>query len=209
MKLYYGAGACSFAPHMALFELGMDHKAIKVDLATKKTEDGGDYLKINEKGYVPTLEYADGKIMTEASVILQYLADQKPESGLMPKSGTMERYEVQAMLNYIATEVHKSYGAVFASARLYKNPQTIADVKEAAMGMIAKRLTPLAERLSSREYLFGAKPTVADIYLYTILRWSGHVGFDLSKYAPLEAFVKRMTERPSAQAAIKAEGLPG
>ena len=56
MTLYYATGACSLSPHIVLCELGLPHQTMKVSTKTKKMDDGGDYLQINPKGYVPTLE---------------------------------------------------------------------------------------------------------------------------------------------------------
>src|SRR3954469_7021516 len=113
MKLYYTPGACSLSPHIVLREAGLPVELKKVDLASKKIEDGGDYLQINPKGYVPALELPNGEILTEGPVIIQYIADQKPESGLAPKAGTLERYRLLEMLNFITTEIHKSFNPLF------------------------------------------------------------------------------------------------
>src|SRR5437868_4666137 len=100
MKLYYAPGACSLSPHIALREAGLPFDMQKVDLKTKQTADGGDYTKINTNGYVPALQLDDGQVLTEGPAIVQYIADRKPESGLAPQSGTMERYRLQEVLNF-------------------------------------------------------------------------------------------------------------
>lgn len=209
MKLYFAPGACSFAVHATINELGLNCEAIRVDLAKKKTFDDQDFIKINPKGYVPALKLPNGQVMTEVSPILQFLADQKPDTALMPKAGTPERYEMLELLNYLSTEVHKTMGAMFAIGRMVSNQEAVAEFKENNKKLIARRLSLLAERLSSRPYLMGTQVTVADFYLLTLLRWSGMIAFDLSPFEPLKQFVGRMTERPSVQKAIKAEGLPG
>ncbi len=209
MKLYFAPGACSFAVHSTLIELGIQCEVIRVDLAAKKTFDGRDFLNINPKGYVPALELPNGQIMTEVGPILQFLADQKPDTALMPKAGTPERYEMLELLNYLSSEVHKSMGAMFGIGRLITNQETIVEFKENNKKLIGRRLTLLAERLVSRPYLMGSQVTVADFYLLTLLRWSGMISFDLSPFEPLKQFMGRMSERPSVQKAIKAEGLPG
>jgi glutathione S-transferase len=114
MKLYYSPGACSLAPHIAMRELGIDVDLKKVDLKAKQVE-GGDYKQVNGKGYVPAIETPAG-VLTEAPVILQYLADQKPEAGLAPKPGDKERYKLQEMLNFITSELHKGFGNFFNPA---------------------------------------------------------------------------------------------
>lgn len=209
MKLYFAPGACSFAVHATMYELGLNGEVIRVDLANKKTADGRDFLKINPKGYVPALELPNGMMMTEVAPMLQFLADQKPDTALMPKAGTPERYEMLELLNYLSSEVHKSMGAMFGIGRMLTNQESITEFKDNNRKLIARRLTLLAERLSSRPYLMGQQVTVADFYLLTLLRWSGMIAFDLSPFEPLKQFMGRMMERPSVQKAIKAEGLPG
>src|SRR5258708_7816344 len=112
MKLYYAPGACSMAPHIVANEAGHKLDLVKVDIPNKKTEAGDDYWKVNFKGYVPTLQLDNGETLTEVGVICQYLSDQKPESGLAPKAGTMERYRLMEWLNFIAAEIHKQIGAL-------------------------------------------------------------------------------------------------
>src|SRR5205807_7496380 len=107
MKLYYAPGACSMAPHIVAREAGHTFDLERVDIPNKKTADGGDYWKINPKGYVPALMLDDGQVLTEFGVICQYLGDQNPQAGLVPQSGTMERHCLMEALNFPSSEVHK------------------------------------------------------------------------------------------------------
>ena len=115
MKLYYTPGACSLSPHIVLEESGLPFELEKVDLQLKETASGHDFYLVNTKGSVPALELDDGRILTEGAVIVQYLADQVPEAGLIPLPGTMARYRAMEWLNYIATELQKSFTPVFLS----------------------------------------------------------------------------------------------
>ena len=133
MKLYYAPGACSLAPHIVAREAGIDLELEKVDLATKKTESGKDFLTINPNGYVPALEYEPGQVLTEGPVIQQYLADKKPASGLAPANGTIERYRLQEILTFINSEIHKTFGALF-------NPKVLPEVREERLGTLAQAL---------------------------------------------------------------------
>src|SRR5271157_3246904 len=110
MKLYYSPGACSLSPHIVLREAGLPFDLERVDFATKKTEHGADFMAVNPKGYVPTLQLDDGQVLTEGPAIVQYLADKAPSKNLAPAAGTMERYRLQEALNFISTELHKSFG---------------------------------------------------------------------------------------------------
>ena len=200
MKLYYSPGACSLSPHIVLTEAGLPYTAEKVDLKTKKTEKGADFLAINSKGSVPTLELDDGRILTEGAAIVQYVADQKPESGLAPRAGTFERYQLAEILNYIASEVHKGFSPLF-------NPAISPEAKTAALANLHKKFDWLTGRLGSKHYLLGDAFTAADAYLFTVLSWAPRLGIDMSKWPVLTAYVARVGQRPKVQETLKAEGL--
>lgn len=201
MKLYYKPGACSLSPHIVAREAGLDLNLEQVDTKVGLTKSGADFKKINTKGYVPTLVLDDGEVLTEAAVIVQFLADQKPEAGLIPAAGTRERYRSQEWLNYIATELHKGIGALF-------NPKTSDEQKALQREQLQPKLAYVNGRLEGSDYLAGDRFTVPDAYLYTVLGWTDRVGVDLSPYPNLVAYRKRVGERPAVQAARKAEGLP-
>ena len=200
MKLFYMPGACSLAPHIIANEVGIDVELIKVDGKTKTTEAAQDFLATNPNGYVPALVLPDGELMTEASVLVQYLADQKPESGLMPKPGDMARYRVQQWLAFVATELHKAFGPFF-------KPNTPEATKEINREHIAKRLAYVDSKLAGRSYLMGDVFSAADAYLWTILGWAKHVGIDLSSFANIQRYLGTVAARPAVQKALRAEGL--
>ena len=199
MKLYYYPGACSMAPHIVLREAGYTFDLEKVDFANHRTASGEDYSKINPKGYVPTIKLDDGQVLTEASVILQYLADKKPESGLAPKAGTMERYRLMEWLNFVATEIHKTLGALF-------NPKITPEWKENQIALFGRRCDILTRNLGGK-HLMGDKFTVADAYLFTVLNWSNFLNVDMSKWPALKDYMARVAARPAVKEAMKAEGL--
>jgi glutathione S-transferase len=200
MKLYYAPGACSLSPHIVLLEAGLSYTLEKVDLSTKKTSTGIDYLTINTKGSVPTLQLDDGRMLTEGPAIVQYLADLKPESALAPRAGTFERYQLMEILNYITSEVHKGLGALF-------NPKITGDWKAATIENVGKKFDWLTGFLASKTYLMGDTFTVADAYLFTVLSWTGHLGIDLGKWPALTAYRSRIAQRPKVHQALKEEGL--
>jgi len=200
MKLYYTPGACSLSPHIVLLEAGLPFSLEKVDLKTKKTEKGTDFLTINSKGGVPALQLDNGQVLTEGPAVVQYLADLKPETGLAPPPGSFERYRLMELLNYITSELHKSFGALF-------NPGISADWKAATLANLDKKFQWLTIYLGNKTYLLGDAFTVADAYLFTVLSWSSHFGIDLAKYHVLTAYLARVGHRPKVQEALKAEGL--
>lgn len=200
MKLYYSPGACSFSPHVVLHESGLPFGTERVDLKTKKTESGADYDTINPKSYVPALIMNNGELLTEGPAIVQYLADLVPEKKLAPPSGTMERYRLQEWLNYISSEIHKGFGPLF-------NPATPEEMKTATKARLAKRFGFAATALEGRDYLMGDTFTVADAYLFTMLRWTHSSGIDISPWPALGKYIERVAARPAVIATLKAEGL--
>src|ERR1700704_4785981 len=201
MQLYYFAGACSLSPHIVLLEAGLPYTMVKVDSKTKKTESGADYLAINSKGAVPALQLDDGRVLTEGPAIVQYLADLKPESGLAPRAGTFERYQLMEMLNYITSEVHKGFSPLF-------NPKISADWKASALANLEKKFDWLTGFLTGKTFLMGNTFTVADAYLFTVLSWPRHLKIDLARWPVLAAYQSRVAPRPAVQQALKEEGLP-
>ena len=200
MKLYYSPGACSLSPHIVAREAGLPVELKKVDLRAKLVEGSADYLKTNGKGYVPCIELPDGSVLTEGPAIVQYLADQKPDAGLAPKAGTMERYRLQEWLNFITSELHKAMGAFF-------NPGITPEWRKATEDRLALRCEWLAKQLEGKDYLMGKQFTVADAYLFTVLNWAPMVKFDLARWPSLVDYQKRVGARPKVQEALKAEGL--
>lgn len=200
MKLYYKAGACSLSPHIALREAGLAFELEAVDLQTKLTASGADYTRINGKGYIPALVLDNGKVLTEGSAIVQYIADLNPESGLAPANGSDARYELQSWLSFISSELHKPMASMF-------NPAQSEDWKNAAKALLSKRLDWLVTELGEAPFLLGGNFTVADGYLFTVLNWSALVGFSLDPWPTLQTYRSRIGARPKVIEALKAEGL--
>jgi glutathione S-transferase len=200
MKLYYSPGACSLSPHIVARELGINLELKKVNTKDKTMEGGGDFWQVNPKGYVPTLELDNGERLTEGPAIVQYLADQKPDSGLAPKNGTMERYRLQEWLNFLTSEVHKQFSPLF-------RPNTPEDYKTIAKENLGKRFDWLDQQLKGKDYLTGKQFTVADAYLFVLTNWTKPTNIDLSRWPNVQAFQKRVAARPKVREAMQAEGL--
>ena len=198
MKLYYKPGACSLSPHIVLREAGLDFDLVKVDLAKKTLEDGSDFLAVNPKGQVPTLGLSDGGVLTEGPVIVQYIADQVPGSGLIPLAGTIARYRVQEWLNFVSSELHKGFSPLF-------RPTTPDAYKEIARQILAGKFTTLDRHLDGKPYLTGEGFTVADAYAFVVLSWAPRVGIALAGWPNLGAFVERVAARPAVKEALAAE----
>ncbi len=200
MKLYYAPGACSLAVHITLCECALPFEMEKVDLKTKKTESGDDFLEINPKGYVPALIMDDDALLTEVAVITQYLADRVPKLSLAPPPGSLERYRLQEWLNFISSEIHKGMGIFF-------NQNIPAEFKKVLFDKLMLRLNYLEKRIETNLYLMGDTYTIADAYLFTILRWSRLLNIDISSWGGLVQYYERIGSRPNVQAALRAEHL--
>lgn len=198
MKLYYSPGACSLSPHIVAREAGVPLELIRVDTKTHKTADGEDFYKVNPQGYVPTLVLDDGEILTEGPAIVQYLADLKPEAGLMPPG--RDRYRALEWLNFVAAELHKSFTHLF-------NPKTPAEFKEALKEGLVKKFALVDGKLAGRAYLTGETFTVADAYLFVVANWARFHQIDIALWPHLKAFMDRVKARPKVQEAMRAEGL--
>jgi len=200
LKLYFGAGGCSLSPHIALREAGLSFELCAVDFARgKRLEDGRAFAEVSEKGYIPALILDDGQLLTEGCAIVQYIADLAPASGLAPPPGTLERVRLQEWLNFIATELHKTMWPLYMKTA---TPELLAFVRE----RLVQRLAFVAKQLGDKPYLMGEKFTVADGYLFYVLRtWQrSHQG---TLAEPLPAYYQRLVDRPSIKAALNAEGI--
>ncbi len=200
MKLYYSAGACSLAPHIALEESGLAYEAISAPTKTKVLPDGSDYRKVNPLGYVPYLLLDDGTDLRECAIVCQYIADQAPAKKLIPPYGSMARYQLQMWMHFTATEVHKGFSPLF-------NPAMPDAAKQASATRLMERLKWVDGELAGKQFLMGADFSVADAYLFTVTNWAKPMKIDLSGFPNLLAWRERVAARPGVQRAMKAEGL--
>jgi glutathione S-transferase len=195
MKLFYMPGACSLAPHILLRELNLPF-----DLERVSHSDKSNLIKYNSKGHVPTLLLEDGQVLTEAAVILQYLADKKPEANLIPRAGTFDRYRVQEWLNYLSTEVHKSFAPLFGMKEWFDESHL-----DLFRQKIENEMKWLDDQMKGKNYLLGDSLSVADFYCFVLLSWSKHVKVDLSIAPNILGYLERMGNRPTVKAAQEAE----
>ena len=200
MKLFYKPGACSLASHIALREAGKEISLISVDLMKKRLEDGEDFFAINPKGQVPALLLDDNTLITEGVAIMQYVADNAPQSQLLSAVGTLPRYKALEWLNYIATELHKGFTPLF-------RPDTPEEYKPTVRAQLEKKLHYVNDSLSGNGWISGEHFTIADGYLFTVLRWAHAVKLDMSGLGNIEAYMSRVAARPAVAAALSAEGI--
>ncbi|MFJ7109621.1 glutathione transferase GstA [Pseudomonas sp. NPDC098740] len=200
MKLYYAPHACSLAPHIVLRELDLSFELIRVDNTTKRTANDEDFLAINPKGYVAALQLDNGQVLTEGPAILQYLADLRPDANLAPLSGTFERVRLQEWLNFVSTEIHGGLGGLFSS-------QFPDEIKALIKEKLFKRFAVLCQTLERQDYLLADGFSIADAYLFTVLRWSHLFAIDLNEWPALARFQTRVDQRPAVKAALAAESV--
>jgi glutathione S-transferase len=200
VKLYYAPGACSLSPHIVLREAGLPFDLVRVNTKKHQTADGADFYAINDKGYVPVLEWDDGERLTEGPAIVQWIAAQAPASGLLPAAGTRELARLQEWLNFITSELHQGFGPLF-------KPGYPDEAKALAVARLENRLAWVDAQLAERPYLMGEAFTVADAYLFTVASWGAYVQLDISRWPNLTAHQARVAARPAVQQALRAEGL--
>jgi glutathione S-transferase len=200
MKLYYSPGACSLSPHIALLEADLPYDLVKVDLKAKTLENGDDYLKVNPKGQVPALALDSGELVTEGPVIVQMIADKAAGKNLAPTRDSTERYKLLEWLNFLTSEVHKSFGPMFS-------PVLADDAKAFFKDRVMGKFKYIDGALAGHDYLMGKQFTVADGYLFTMLTWADRMKFDLSGMPNLVAYRDRVAARPKVKEALTKEGL--
>jgi glutathione S-transferase len=191
MDLYFSPLACSMATRIALYEAGHEATYLEVDASTKRVRhDGSDFFSVNPLGLVPTLRTDDGAILTENAAILQYVAEQLPDSGIGAKPG-MDRAKLQQWLCFIGTELHKG---LFVPLLSKTAP---AEVKAYAVEKGLSRLDYLNTFLDGREFLLDHF-SVADAYLFTVINWTmATPPIDLAKWPNIRAYYERTRARPS------------
>ena len=158
------------------------------------------FVEVNPKNSVPALRLDSGELLTEVGVILQYIADLKPDSGLLPKAGSLARYRVMEWQNYITSELHKSFAPLL-------DAQASKDTKTLFAEQLQSKFAWVSSQLADRAYLTGETYTAADAYLFVVASWAVYVQLDLSAHTHLQAFMGRVKARPAMLAAMKAEGL--
>ncbi|EPX78525.1 glutathione transferase GstA [Litoreibacter arenae] len=201
MKLYFMPGACSMAPHIALREAGLPFSLVEVDYRSRLTECGCDFLEINPKGYVPALVLENGKMLTEVPVILQFVDGLAPDAGLFPTSG-MRRWRALEWLNFIATEIHKSFSPLF-------RPTTPEAFLNPGKDHLTRRMTVIEHHLGVHRYLMGRDFSLADVYLFAVCRWMGDQDLSIADWPALQRHFDDIQARPAVGKALAREGLTG
>ncbi len=200
MKLFYKPGACSLASHIVLREAGKEFELARVDLAKKCLDNGDDFLAINPKGQIPALSIDANTLLTEGVAIMQYVADSAPKSDLLPPVGFLSRYKTLEWLNFVATELHKGFTPLF-------RPDTLEAFKPTARALLEKKLEYVDAALANQQWINGENFSIADAYLFTVVRWAVAVKLNFPQAGNLTAYMQRVASRPAVAAAMAAEGI--
>lgn len=200
MKLYFSSGACSLAVRIIINEIGLKCSYESVDLRNKKTASGKDFLKINAKGAVPVLALDSGKILTENSVILQYLADINNATALLPEINNFNRYRILEWLNYVSTELHKTIGALF-------NPTLLNETREIYKVIIKNKCNFVNDHLSKHPYLSGETFTLPDAYCFVMITWLLHFKFDLNEWSNIKRYFNDLNNHKSIRQSLAEEKI--
>lgn len=194
MKLYYFADGCSLATHISLREAGIVPELHEVDVPTRQIANGGGpFPAVNPKGYVPALIFDDGSMLTENVALLDWVAQQ---AGHLKPRSEMERTRQIEALTFISTEIHRVFLVYFFAPG--------EEAKPILKDSILRRFAHIAERLDT-DYMLGDRWSVADAFLYVMVRWARMSDFDIAP--EFSTYVERIEQRPAVQAALEAEGI--
>lgn len=203
MKLYYMPGACSLASHIVLEWVGQPYETHQLSREALKAPE---FLKVNPLGAVPALTDGDWTL-TQNVAILEYIAEQAPQSKLLGDGSARSRADVRRWLGFINSDIHKTFSMIFGASRFLGDEGAQKELAGSASKLLTKLFSQLDAQLAGKPYLAGDAPSIADAYLYVVLRWARAKEVDLAGQDNLAAFEKRMEADKGVQAALKAEGL--
>ncbi len=193
-------GACSLAVHIALREAGLPFELAEVGYESRRLPSGADFRRISSTACVPALALDDGTLVNEVSVILQYVDALAPDARLLPATGGLSRYRALEWLNFIATEVHKTFSPLF-------RPTTPQAFLKPGRDHLVGRLAIVEQRLANTAFLTGDRYCAADAYLFTCCRWLDDQALTIAAWPGLARHFEAVSRRPAVREALAAEGL--
>lgn len=202
MKLYSFSGSCALATHIVLEWIG---KPYTVQLVQKDDLSKPDYLKLNPNHQVPTID-EDGWVLYENAAILNYLADKYPDARLGGDGTLRGRAEVNRWLAIINSDMHPAFKPLFGATSYLDDAAMIAKTHDNARQRLRVYFEQMDRQLGKHDWLAGTR-SIADPYLFVLLRWAKGAKVDLSGLENLKQFEQRMRADASVQKALKAERL--
>ena len=188
ITLFHMPRTRSFSVLTLLEELGVPYGLQVLDRQTgehRKPE----YLATNPMGKVPAILHR-GAIVTEQVAIFLYLADLFPEAGLAPPLGSALRGSYLRWMVFHAA----CYEPALVDRAMKREPAATA---MSPYGDFETMLATITDRLAAEPYLLGQSPSAADILWGNALNWGTAFGL-VPNTPPVEAYVKRLKERPAA-----------
>jgi len=207
MKLYYSAGSCSTSCHITLQESGLKYEAIEVDWDNAKDPNVELVSRLNPLGTLPILITDEGKQLDQNLAIHTYIADKATNKNLLPPAGSVERAEALNWLSFVATDLHKSIGALFGLPRISEDKAVQATVRKYMVDSANGYLTYLDSKLAGKDYLMGRTFTPADAYAFVVLGWTKWLEIPLTSYTHIQSYQARVAARPAVAQVLKDEGL--
>jgi len=201
MKLYYFPGACPLVSHIVMEWAGQKVELVEVSREEAKQDA---YLKLNPMGAVPTVVEGDN-IFTQSSAIVEYIAEKHPHSKLLPDD-LVERTQARKWLAFCNADIHRTFGLIFGAPKFVQSPEAQEELINNAKAMLVNMFSIVDRHLENKSWLAGSK-SVADPYLYVLLRWTKVKDVDVSHLTNLARFYEQMEADPGVQKALKAQGL--
>ncbi|MDB5697667.1 MAG: putative glutathione S-transferase [Alphaproteobacteria bacterium] len=211
LRFFYSPGSCALASHVALEESGLSYTAVEVNLH-KGDNNSAEYRAINPLGRVPALDI-DGRLLTENTAILNYVADDVPEAGLLPAWGSRERIHALEWMAFLASIVHPGFRAIFRPDRFAGGADSAAidEIRRRGFVNAAEAIGIVEQRLDGNLYALGDRFSLCDAYLLVFFIWSRRefVAPHMPATPVFDALAARVWQRPTVQAALAGEGLSG
>lgn len=203
LELYYGAGTCALASHIALEESGGQYKAHRLDMKANQ-QNSPEYLAINPKGRVPAL-VTDKGVLTETPAILAYIAQTFPKANLAPANDPFAFAQVQSFNSYLCSTVHIFHSHKGRGARWASEESSLEDMKRKVPENMRACIAMIEQNMLRGPWVMGEAYTVCDPYLFTIGNWAKADGVELSEFPKMSAHRDRMKERPAVQKVLETE----
>jgi glutathione S-transferase len=202
LTLYYSPGACSMASHIGIEETKAAYEG-KPTLLAKGEQKADAYLKINPRGKVPALS-VDGKVITENTAILTYLAKRFPEAGLMPTDPIEEARCISTMA-WFSNTVHPSFQHIMRPERFTADEGAQATVKEMGRRSFWANCQEINALLEGKDWMMGKQYTVCDPYALVFYGWGLRAELPLKELTAYTAWKERMLQRPAVRKILERE----
>ena len=203
MKLYTTPGACSMADHIALEWTGHPYTAVITSREHRATPD---FRLLNPAGAVPVLE-DDGWTLTQNAAILNYIADKFPDVQLGGDGTPKSRAEVNRWLGFLNSDMHPAFKPIFGKTNYLEDKAVIEKTHDHARKQLRGMFERANEQLGKHDWLAGDRKSIADPYLFVMLRWAKANKVDLSGLDNLVKFEQRMRADAGVQKVLKAENI--